>query len=357
MVNLKNFSFHGKELQDIGQIDIGYSIQQQLEQYVSFMTGVTCQTQLGNYYPTGDVGRKMTTCDDAASWDNTPVSITINPVFWYFKGKQCAVNFTTDMENVALRNNMPTTDISQTALARTIGQWIVNDLILAMWRYVFFNDTKESNQGASTGNKHILKGYDSTLVTWCDGIFSANKKLSAADVVIAENKETTTAGQLALTPENAYQYIHDLVIPYSPASVSHIISAQPDAQILCTMTIYNALRTYFHSKTAEQGYLWITQNKEITFNGIRVIGMPTWDYWINRVYWNPDGTTADNSVWYKPHRILFTPKSNIVVAVNNTTVYENLDVDYSATDRTVRWLTDGLFDVQLRQPGFCLTAH
>lgn len=358
-INYTNFTWSKKDIEDLSQIEMGYSITQEIQQYVSFQTGINCKTQLGFYYPTGDVGRPMSNCTVTANWDNTPVGMWLEPKWWAFQTEKCAVspNMVLNIEHNSLTSNMPTTDISQTTVARTISTWILNDLRMAIWRYVFFNDTLESNQAASSGNKHITSGYDSTLVTWCDGLFSkAGQKTQTADVVISENAATTTAGQLALTPDNAYKYMHDLIIPYSPASISHIIAAQPDAQVLCTMTLYNALKTYFHGKTADTGYLYITQDKEMMFNGIRIIGMPMWDYWINRIYWDPDGTTAANSVWFKPHRAIFTPRSNMVVAINNNTVYDNLDVSYSTSDRKVRWITDGLFDVKLRQPDYCLFA-
>lgn len=359
-LDLQNFTFNGNEIQSITQIDIGYSLTNILNQIVTFRSGVTCKTQIGYWYPTGDVGRLMESCDDAEAWGNQPISVTLDPKFWHLKNKQCAVDMQGNAMSAGLLNNMPTSDFSRTDVARVITNMMIADLSVALWRFIFFSDTEETNVGASSGEQHITTGYDSALIDWTDGLFSkaqlfhysasgTTKTYSHRDVAIAENDGTTKTAQAAITGANAYKYLCDLVIPSRPDSKAVVIANQPNAQILCTQTIYNALIQYYHAKTAEVGYMYLTSDKGLQIRGIPIIPCPMWDYWINRAF-------NCGSTWWMPHRMIFTPKNNIVVAINNQTVYDNLFVEYIAFDKIVRWLTDGLFDVKIQQPDYLLCA-
>ena len=239
---------------------------------------------------------------------------------WGDRLVQCFTDLEDALTEYSLKTGVNIADLTGTDIAALMQDALEITLRKNFMRLVWMNDTAAALTTASPAGV-ITAGTTIGYFNLLDGLFKQAATIIAADAnrrtTIAANAQVTYALQESvLTPALALQYVQE---NFTRSSIKS--RQKSDLVQLCTDSIWiKVLQALQSASGYTPQYTNLTNGmKSIQINGMELISVPIWDELI-RAY-------EDNGTyWNKPHRIITTPKSNIVVGVDTYNAFSQLDM-------------------------------
>lgn len=274
----------------------------------------------------GLAGSVRTDCDTTPN-DGTlgNTEKTWTPKYISDRFEECYANLQASFWKYMLANGIKKEDLTQSAydayITERLTKYMNDDM---MYRLMFFTNT-----GITAGTTNNLTSGQLKYFNMINGVFAQADAIVSATAargvsMSTENGAATKALQVfaaaSPTVHPATDYLKQV---YFGASIE--LRSQADAIILCTQSVADQ---YIQEREAvssiplaydrtEQGM------KMLSYQGIPVIPIPTWDRLIQRHFDN-------GTVWEKPHRILMTAKHNIRLGTEETANFSELKSEYNA---------------------------
>jgi len=280
--------------------------------------------------------------------DNTPNPGTIRnsqktwaPKYISDRFEECYANLQSSFWKYMLAKGLKKEDLTQSVydayITDRLKSYMSDDM---MMRLMFFTNTAITSGTTNNISAGNLKYFNmiSGVFTQADDIVTA---VPARGVTIGvENTNTTKETQVfaaaSPTVHPATDYLKQV---YFGASIE--LRSQPDAIILCTQSVADQyIQEREAASSIPQAYER-TENgmKQLFYQGVPVIPIPTWDRLIQRHFDN-------GTVWLKPHRILMTAKHNIRVGTEETSNFKELASEYNSYHK--KWFCDFGFNFDVK---------
>jgi hypothetical protein len=127
------------------------------------------------------------------------------------------------------------------------------------------------------------------------------------------------------------------IIDSAPA----VLSAQPDQVLIVTRSVFQrAYRALQATGLAYKIDLQTNGFNLMEWDGIPMYSVPLFDEWIQA--YESNGTK-----WNNPHRVLYTTKSNLVIGMEGTSLFDQLNSFYDPKSRVNRIEASDAFDVKV----------
>lgn len=230
------------------------------------------------------------------------------------------------------RADMTNTDIVSLVLFPAVEQGAIDGVM----RVVFHADTAFATQTDGGIFSNSLQGQDKYF-NMTDGLwkqlFTAVPTGSAHYTAIAANSSASAAAQYAdiFQPGVATGIFRDLIYKASP-----ILRQQPDAQIMCTQSLADALAAdIIQSNVGSAGQWDAMFDGSLTtatrFLGVPILANPKLDEMIQR--FNNLGAT-----YYRPHRAVFAAKSQLNAGFQGDSLVPDIDIWFDRNSQTTKML-------------------
>jgi len=200
-------------------------------------------------------------------------------------------------------------------------------------RLAWFGDTEADD---ITGGGIITDGIDPVLFHVCDGLWKRIFALTSASplqrITIAANSAATKANQISGIRASgvATKIMDDLIYNADPK-----ILQTSDRVLLVTKSIADALAMDIKANNKGSDLQWQSIfggfASATVYNQQEIISLPVWDEMIRM--FEDDGT-----IWNKPHRAIYAPKSSLKFGVESKDLIAFLKIWFNDDDQVNRML-------------------
>ncbi len=274
---------------------------------------------------------KVTKKDAGCSSSPTNGDISTSQKFWdpetvEIWQSECYANLEGNFLVYAKKLGIAQSDLTATTWAQFLSDRLTDAMLEDAFRIVWFNDKDAANVDDSPAGK-ITAGVAVTDYNIIDGLFKQLDDIVAADaargVTIAENAAATFALQDALASDRAVKVYRELL-----NSADYRLRTQPDKIIISTQSLVDNYMNFLET-TSQAFSLVETINgiSQLRYRGQTIYGFNFWDRTIRADF-------SNGTKWDKPHRALYTTKSNIVVGVDAAAAIQEFEVWFERKDKT-----------------------
>jgi hypothetical protein len=328
VINLSALTFTADQLRQMNELVVKAVLEAPtLNLFHELATGIKNDRQIGLIPGTlGLMGKAAQGCNpvadtltDAATlktWSPKRIEVILD---------QCATDIAASMAKLSRKLGIEVNDLTSTEYFAFILELLAVDLPKMILRHAWFGNTAAATVSDSPAGV-LTAGTDPDYFNVLDGFWAQLAVIYAADstrkIAVTGNSQATYALQKSVaTPATMLADINN-VIDSAPA----VLSAQPDQVLIVTRSVFT--RAYRALQAAGLAYKIELQSNGfnlMTWDGIPMYSVPLFDEWI-QAYEN-NGTKYNN-----PHRIVYTTKSNLVIGMEGTTLFDNVKTSFD--DRT-----------------------
>lgn len=340
-LNLDNLHFTADELRSLNELVVTAVLESpSLNTFHTFVTGIKNDKRIGIIPGTfGLVGKAAQACNPVAHcYELEAEEKTWEPRYLEIIIDMCVDEVTDTLMRLAVKNGVEMYDLTKTEIFAFIIDILVRDIEKMILRNAWFGDQAAANFPAGV----ITPGVDVEYFNVLNGYFQQLAVITAADATkltaLPGNNQATYALQLSVaTPVLMAAAVNNVVDSAIPE-----LTAQSDRLILVTQSVMQRLRRHLQALgTVFQDYKLMVNGIEFaTWDGIPIYSIPLWDQWI-RAYEN-NGTT-----WNNPHRMVYTTKSNLMLGMAGTSLFENINSFYDQRSRMNRIEAVDAFDMKI----------
>lgn len=334
-INFSELTFTAEQVRDLNELIFLSIVDTEVfSQYHTIVPGVVYDKKIGFIGELGLVGKAGQGCSPTA---DTPSSVasqkTWAPKTWEIILDECFSDIEATLAIYALKNGTEESDLTGTEYFRLVEELLTKAIQKMLWRIAWFNDTAAANvddspaglitSGISTDYFNILDGFWKQI----DTIFATTPSRRGA---IAANTSATYALQASdFTPALAYAALQGVKYNAHPA-----LRAATDKVVYATRSVVDKLEQYLIGQGITPMYDNLVNGFDFNAPALKVLGLDVqpidiWDEIITSYFDN-------GTIYYRPHRMVMTTKSNLMVGVPSTGVLEDLDVSYDKRSRINR---------------------
>ena len=343
-INLAALTFSADQLREMNELLVKAVLEApELSLFHEFATGIKNDREIGIIPGTlGLMGKAAQGCSPTA---DTTLGATAALKTWTPKRievimDQCYTDISASMAKMARKLGVEVPDLTNTEYFAFILALLSKDIPKMIFRHAWMGDRDAATVDVSPAGV-LTSGTDEDYFNVIDGFFVQLATIYGTDATrktaIAENAETTTALQFSnLSNDDAAIYLNAVI-----DGAKAVLTSQSDQILLVTRSVFQKAYRYLQSKgvvydiNLQQNGIQMGQ-----WDGIPMYVVPLWDEWI-RAYEN-NGTKLNN-----PHRIVYTTKSNLVIGMEGTSLFDSLNVFYDNYTRVNRIETSDAFDAKV----------
>lgn len=348
VLDYSKFTFTTEQIRAVNELAFDEVVNSpEIQNLVTFYPGIVYDKEIGFIGRGGLVGKASQGCSPTAdAWSISTRKVTWTPKQWAIRIEQCAK----DLESVAavysLKAGVSYDDFTSSDYMNIVLEVLMQSMKEFIIRFVFFNDT-DAATFANGGT--LTNGLTVDYFTINDGIFKqllAQVTVNAAQkVAITENAAATYALQ-KLTPAN----VKDTYLPGLVDGADDRISQMANVAIFCTNSFYKAYKASLRGVELESAFALLQNGtKTLTFDGVPLLPIPTWDFIINAYYNN--GTKRIN-----PHRALYVSKDIVAFGVDSEGSFSDFDVFYDKKSKLNIIDAQGKADAKILNPELFMLA-
>ena len=340
-LNLDNLHFTPDELRSLNELLVTAVLNAPgLTEHHTLVTGIKNDKRIGIIPGTfGLIGRAAQACNPVAHcYENTAIEKTWEPRYIEVIIDMCVDELSDTLMKLALNCGVDLYDLTKTEIFTFILDILVKDIEKMVLRHIWFGDKNATNFPVGV----LTPGVDEDFFNVIDGFWVQLAAIYAANpdrrTAFVGNDQATRALQFSVaTPVLTYANLN-AVIDAAPCE----LAAAPDRILLVTNSIMQRIRRQLQTLgTIFQDYRLMPNGLEIaTWDGIPIYSNCLWDQWI-AAYEN-NGTTLNN-----PHRVVYTTKSNLLVGMACTSLFENVNTFYDPRSRYNRIEAVDAFDAKI----------
>lgn len=305
-----------------------------LASIVNLFPGAVHGNKIGWIGNMGLVGESKSLCNP--TWNNTKIETQEKEWDlgrWVVEEQICYADLEDTLVRYAMRKKTDIADLTGTDFMDIIIEpQLTKALTDMIWRLYWFGDKSADNV---VDGGIITNGIDPKYFKICDGFFKRLFAITAANpnqhVEIDANSASTYKEQReAFRQPNVATDIFDRVIYDADIRIRQA----DDASILCTRSAADALAIDLKRKVGSNLHWESLFNGLVSateYNGHTIYAINKWDEMI--ATYEDNGTTLN-----KPHRILYTPKSNLFAGIASSDLVAQLKIWFSDDDQVNRML-------------------
>ncbi len=340
-LDLSQFNFQGELLTSLAELAYEDLIKApDVGDLVTIFPGIVAKKEMGLIGKGGLVGKAAKGCDDDPGDYTIPIRRTQwDPALWEVALALCYADLEGTAAVYSLNTGVRIPDLTDTDYMAIVRNVLVEALREMFFRFVWFGDTDAATAGI------LSPGVDPEFFDVIDGFW---KQVMAAAVdnnlrkaTIVENAGATYAAQ-ELIPSNVIGYLNSV---YYKAPLQ--LRSMADREILVTQSVYDAYQQALSDSgcctESARAMLQDGSPAPLYINGTKLVPVPKWDEMIAE--YENDGTKLN-----QPHRILFTSKSLLGVAVDATSSIAGVETFYDVVSKKVFIRAMGRIDAELLNP-------
>lgn len=342
-INLAALTFTADQLRQMNELVVKAVLEAPtLTLFHELATGIKNDREIGLIPGTlGLMGKAAQGCNPTAdtltdtaqlkTWSPKRIEVIID---------QCATDIAASMAKLSRKLGIEVNDLTSTEYFAFILDLLAVDLPKMILRHAWFGNTAANNVDGSPAGV-LTSGVDADYFNVLNGFWYQLGVIYAATparkVAITGNSQATYALQKSVaTPATVLADLNN-VIDSAPA----VLSAQPDQVLIVTRSVFQ--RAYRALQAAGLAYKIELQSNGFNlmdWDGIPMYSVPLFDEWIQA--YEDNGTKYNN-----PHRILYTTKSNLVIGMEGTTLFDNVKTSFDDRSRFNRIEVSDAFDVKV----------
>lgn len=336
-------TFNGKEIMSLAQnIFERVFLKPQLSDVLTVITGIKAKEQIGFLGNLGLVGKKGgDTCPIPVSDEQ----ISVTQKYWdpgtiEDRFAQCWKDIKNTFFIWSTKNGIDIADLTDTEYMQFLEERFSDAVWEAVLRIAYFAD--EDAENVYDGGV-ITDDIDVAYFNMIDGVWKQlfDEYTTTPNASITKNAASTYALQRFDSTDTTNKVVHGYFSEMIDEGDERL-TGDPNAVFQVTWSVWRQYQKELQQSVATNELAWtMTQEgkKILAYNGIPVVPMRFWDRNIN-LYEN---TTVK---WNKPHRILLTVPTNIVVGTEESDMMSQMVTWYEKKDRTVytdiAWRMDAL---------------
>ena len=343
VINLAALTFTADQLRQMNELVVKAVLEAPtLNLFHEVATGIRNDREIGIVPGTlGLMGKAAQGCEPTAdTLLNTAALKTWSPKRIEVILDQCATDIAASMAKLSRKLGIEVNDLTSTEYFAFILDLLSVDIPKMILRHAWFGNTAAANVDASPAGV-ITSGVNVAYFNVLNGFWQQLAVIYAADsnrrVAVTGNSQATYALQKSVaTPSTMLADLNN-VIDSAPA----VLAAQPDQVLIVTRSVMQ--RAYRALQAAGLAYKIELQSNGfmlMEWDGIPMYAVPLFDEWI-RAY-EDNGTKYNN-----PHRILYTTKSNLIIGMEGTSLFDNVKTSFDDRTRYNRIEVSDAFDVKV----------
>jgi hypothetical protein len=349
LLDLSKFSFHGDELKAIGEMIFDEVLTApEVSLIHTIYPNILTDREVGFVGEGGLVGKKNNGCEIIPQ--NFSISTRLlkwEPEAWEILIHACWDQLKKTAAAYSQNSGTAMADFTNTDYMNVVTTVLGNAMRDFIIRFAWFNDKSAENYVPANGDNpasggELTPGVDAGYFNIIDGFwkqialqYTANAKQRVA---IRENAGGNYAAQ-NLSPQNVQGYLQALKFG-APVTLNR----QSGLMYICTQSVYNAYEQSLLGTSLESMYRnMIDGQKTLTYCGIPLVPIPTWDAIINNSF-----NTGAKLV--NPHRVVLTTKDVLGIGVDSESSFTDLDVWFDKDSRRVKIEAMGVADAKLTNP-------
>lgn len=214
-------------------------------------------------------------------------------------------------------------------------------------RAAWFADTDVAAYDASPAGTFYNGGISCVTTAnfdYFDGIFKQIFAIMAANPsqlntdLATKNGQTTFSNQKFNTSDTTNRVVTNALFNVTTDADTRINSA-PDKLLLVTKSVADQYKRELRADSVNFTHETIMNGlSRLTSDGQELIVVDFWD----RMIQNYSRQAGNVNAWFRPHRIIYTTKSNLVLGTESTSEFTELDVFYDKKSKT------NFFDFQMK---------
>lgn len=317
-----SITFNGAELRSLSEAIITALVDKpELTSIHTIIPGIVAKQQIAIL---GRL-RKITKLDGGCGVGATTPEIPATQKFWEpvqvkMWLKYCHTDFDASFMVYLKNKGKDVADITNTDIADFIIDLMGDAAYEDIYRIAWFSDKSAANvSGGGTIRNTVPLGDYNIIDGFWKQLFAIVSGAAARRVTITENAAASFALQdtFVTADKPATNYFRNLVTHADPR-----LKGASDKLILATTSLLDQYAIELESQNLDASYQRIEGGySTLKIRGIEIVGMPTWDATIREDIQN-------GTVYNRPHRALFTTKSNIQLAVDEASALQDFDVFY-----------------------------
>lgn len=344
-INLSALTFSADQLRQMNELLVAAVLEAPtLSLFHDIATGIKNDREIGIVPGTlGLMGKAAQGCNPSAdttlgataalkTWEPRRIEVIID---------QCATDIASTMAKLARKLGVAVNDLTNTEYFAFLLDLLSKDIPKMILRHAWMGNQSAADVNASPAGV-LTAGVDADYFNIINGFFYQLAVIYGATPArktsISANAQATTALQFSqFTAAAALAALNSVIDDAKP-----VLGLQPDRVLIVTHSVfqkaYRALQAagyvYQDIKLQSNGF------SLLTWDGIPMYSVPLWDEWI-AAYEN-NGTKLNS-----PHRIVYTTKSNLVIGMEGTTLFDNVNSFYDPKSRYNRIEVSDAFDAKV----------
>ncbi len=342
-INLSALTFTADQLRQMNELVVKAVLEAPaLTLFHEMATGIKNDRQIGLIPGTlGLMGKAAQGCNPSAdTLTDTAALKTWSPKRIEVIIDQCATDIAASMAKMSRKLGIEVNDLTSTEYFAFILDLLAVDLPKMILRHAWFGNTAITNVDGSPAGT-LTSGVDPDYFNVINGfwyqlgvIYAGN---TARKVAVTGNSQATYALQKSVaTPATMLADLNN-VIDSAPA----VLTAQPDQVLIVTRSVFS--RAYRALQAAGLAYnieLQANGFNLMKWDGIPMYSVPLFDEWI--MAYENNATKYNN-----PHRIVYTTKSNLVIGMEGTNLFDTVKTSFDDRSRYNRIEVSDAFDVKV----------
>jgi len=343
IINLSALTFTADQLRSMNELVVKAVLESpDLTLFHELATGIKNDREIGIIPGTlGLLGKAAQGCDPVADTATDVAALkTWTPKRIEIILDQCATDIAASMAKLARNLGIEVNDLTNTEYFAFLLDVLSKDIPKMILRHAWMGEVAAANVDDSPAGV-ITAGVDVDYFNVINGFFYQLAVIYAGDATrkntLSANAQATRALQFStFAAADALAVLNAVVDGASP-----IVSTQPDRVLLVTHSVMQ--RAYRALQAAGLAYKIELQSNGFqlgSWDGIPMYSVPLWDEWI-AAYEN-NGTKLNN-----PHRVVYTTKSNLVIGMEGTSLFDRVNTFYDQKSRYNRIEVSDAFDVKV----------
>lgn len=342
-ISLTALTFTADQLRSMNELVVKATLESpSLSLFHEIATGIKNDKEIGIIPGTlGLMGKAAQGCNPTADtltdtavkkvWEPKRIEVIID---------QCATDIAASMAKLARKLGVEVNDLTNTEYFTFLLDMLSVDIPKMILRHAWFGNQAAAAVDDSPAGV-LTAGTDPDYFNVINGFWYQLAAIygttPARKIAVTGNSQATFALQKSIaTPTTVLADLNNVI-----DSAPSILSAQPDQVLIVTRSIFQ--RAYRGLQAAGLAYQIELQSNGFNlmqWDGIPMYSVPLFDEWI--AAYESNGTKYNN-----PHRILYTTKSNLVIGMEGTSLFDQLNSFYDPKSRINRIEASDAFDVKV----------
>lgn len=341
VLDFTKFNFSDEEIRAVKELVFDEVIEApEISLLHTIYPGIVYDKEIGFIGRGGLLGVAGQGCDpQPQAWNIGTRVVKWEPKAWEILIEQCAKDLEATASVYSLKTGVDYFDFTSSDYINIIVEVLAQSVKEFVIRLVWFSDTAAANV---TDGGQIKDGVDVKYFNILNGFFKQIEVQLTVDssqrVTVAENAGASYAAQ-AMNPANVQGYLQKLTF-----GANLLLRRNANAKIYCTQSFHDAYAQSLQGDKLESMYTNLVNGmKVLTYNGVPLIPIPTWDLIIQSYYDN--GTKL-----VSPHRAVYSTKDILAVGVDALSSFGDMEIWYNRDSRKVKIESLGKADAKILNP-------